>query len=106
MVSIAVDLAVITFESGKVSLRSLFDHLGLSCRSLTSNFFQSQDDNRVWLAEWKSSELVKKRRQAMRLDRRRVCHTRLGDGRGGGIRWSYIIVSVTYSKEQQGRDLS
>ena len=69
VVSIAVDLAVMTFNSGKVSLRSLFDRLGLSCGSLTSNFFQSQDDNHVWLAEWKSRDLVKKRRQAMRLDR-------------------------------------
>ncbi len=58
-----------TFNSGKMSLRPLFDRLGLSYGSLTSNFFQSQDDNRVWLAEWKSSGLVKKRRQAMRLDR-------------------------------------
>ena len=69
VVSIAVDLAVMTFNSGKVSLRSLFDSLGLSYRSLTANFFQSQDDNCVWLAEWKSSDLVKKKRQAMRLDR-------------------------------------
>ena len=68
-VSIAVDLAVMTFNSGKVSLRSLFDHLGLSCGSLTSNFFLSQDDNRVWLTEWKCSNLVKKRRQPLRLDR-------------------------------------
>ncbi len=35
-----------------------------------------------------------------------MCHTRLGDGRGGGIRWSYTIFSVTYSEEYQGRDLS
>ncbi len=59
VVSIAVDLAATTFNSGKVSLQSLFDRLGLSCGSLTSNFFQSQDDNGVWLAEWKSSDLVK-----------------------------------------------
>lgn len=69
VVSIAVDLAVMTFNSGKVSLQSLLDRLGLGYGPLTSNFFQSQDDNRVWLAEWKSSDLVKKRRQAMRLDR-------------------------------------
>ena len=69
MVSIAVDLAVMTFTFGKESLQSLFDRLGSSSGSLTSNFFQSQDNNRVWLAEWKSSNLVKKRRQALRLDR-------------------------------------
>ena len=57
-----------TFNFRKESLRSLFDRLGSSCGSLTTNFFPSQDDNRVWLAEWKSSDLVKKRRQAMRLD--------------------------------------
>ena len=56
------------FREGVTAI-SLFDHFGLSYGSLTSNFFQSQDDNRVWLAEWKSSVLVKKRRQVMRLDR-------------------------------------
>ena len=58
-----------TFNFGKESLQSLLDHLGSSCGSFTSNFFQSQDDNHVWLAEWKSSDLVKKRWQALRLDR-------------------------------------
>ena len=69
MVSIAVDLAVMTFNFRKEPLRSLLDRHGSSRGSLTYNFFQSQDDNRVGLAEWKSSDLVKKRRQAMRLDR-------------------------------------
>ena len=104
VVSIAVDLAVMTFNSGKVSLRSLFDRLGLSYGSLTSNFFQSQDDNRVWLAEWKSSDLVKKRRQAMMLDRvaleeRLVEEEGVPYEAGGWKGWSYTICSVTYSEE-------
>ena len=26
-----------------------------------------------------------------------MCHTRLGGGSGGGIRWSYTIFRLTYS---------
>jgi len=58
VVEIAVGMAVMTFNSGKKSLKSLLERLGLNCSSLTMNLLVSQDEYRVWLAEWKSNEHV------------------------------------------------
>lgn len=48
---------------------SLLKCLHLDASPVTSAFFHSKDDERIWLAEWTGQETVKKRRQAMRLDR-------------------------------------
>ena len=66
---IAVDTAVITFNSGMAALTPLFSELGFHCTSTTSSFLRSKDDARIWTSEYKEKELVKKRRRAMQLDR-------------------------------------
>ena len=48
----AVSMAVMTFNSGKASLKSLMEHLGLKCSPITMHFLTSHDEYRVWLAEW------------------------------------------------------
>ena len=69
VVQIAVDLAVITFNSGQGALRGLLQRLKFYCGPSTVKFLAGTDDVRVWMAEYKGKELVKKRRQQMRLDR-------------------------------------
>ena len=69
VVEIAVSLAVITFISGQEALKGLFDRLGYRYTPTLAQFLRSKDDVRIWMAEHREKELVKKRRQQMRLDR-------------------------------------
>lgn len=69
VVNIAVSLAVITFNSGHGELKGLFEQLSYRCTSTMEHFFKSKDDTRIWMANYREKELVKKRRQQMRLDR-------------------------------------
>lgn len=64
VVEIAVDLAVITFNSGQGALKGLLQRLKYG---LGPTLVNSKDDTRIWEADYKGRELVKKRRQ-MRLD--------------------------------------
>ena len=47
VVSITVDLAVITFNSGQGALRGLLQRLNLNCGSATMKFLDSVDDTRI-----------------------------------------------------------
>ena len=69
VVETCVSLAVITFNSGMGSLRPLFGRLGMGCGPTTATFLDSKDDGRIWRAEYVDQEMVRKRQQAMRLDR-------------------------------------
>ena len=69
VVEIAVDLAVITFNSGQGALRGLLQRLNFKLSPTILKFLDSKDDTRVWEAQHKGKELVKKRRRQMRLDR-------------------------------------
>ena len=64
-----MNLAVITLNSGMGALRPLFERLGMECGPTTATFLDSKDDGRIWRAEYTGHELLRKRRQAMRLDR-------------------------------------
>ena len=46
-------------------MRPLLKQLGCYCGPLTRQFLSQRDINRVWLAEHKADQLVKKRRQAL-----------------------------------------
>lgn len=69
VVEIAVSLAVITFNSGQESLKGLFQRLGYKYTPTLAHFLRSKDETRIWMANYRGRELVKKRRQQMRLDR-------------------------------------
>ena len=69
VVEIATNLAVLTFNSGKGALKSVLQFLCLPVSPTTEAYFTSSDDTRIWQAEYKGRELVKKRRRQMRLDR-------------------------------------
>ena len=62
---IALNFDVLTFNSGHLALRPLLERLGCYCGLLTCQFLSQRDINRVWLAEHKADQLVKKRRQAL-----------------------------------------
>ena len=64
---IATYLAVITFNSGKEALQNVLEELHLPCGSTTQSYFQEQDKERIWHADHKGKELVKKRRRQMQL---------------------------------------
>ena len=66
---IAVDLAVITFNSGHQAWKGLLQRLYYELGPTLEVFLRSKDELRVWMAEYKQAELVKKRRRQMRLDR-------------------------------------
>lgn len=69
IVKIAVDFAVITFNSGQGALRGLLRRLGYNESPTLMKFLDSKDELRAWQAEYKGKELIKKRRRQMRLDR-------------------------------------
>ena len=69
IVEIASNLAVITFNSGQGALKGLLQRLNFHCGSTTLTFLHNKDDFRIWQAEYKGKELVKKRRYQMHLDR-------------------------------------
>ena len=62
---IALNFDVPTFNSGHLALRPLLERLGCYCGPLTRKFLSQYDINRVWLAEHKADQLVKKRRRAL-----------------------------------------
>ena len=53
VVEIAVNLAILTFNSGEVIILD-------RCSFLTYQFLSSTDENRIWLDDWKTKEVVKK----------------------------------------------
>ena len=69
VVETCVSLAVIMFNSGIGALRPLFGRLGMECGPTTATFLDSKDDDRIWRDDYAGQEMVRKRRQAMRLDR-------------------------------------
>ena len=69
VVELAANLAVLAFNSGRESLKQVLERLQLPCGPSTEAYLQAVDSLRVWSAEYKEEELVKKRRQQMRLDR-------------------------------------
>ena len=69
VVEIAVSLAVITFNSGQEALKGLFARLSYMYTPTVAHFLKSKDDTRIWMAEYREKELVRKRRQQMRLNR-------------------------------------
>jgi hypothetical protein len=69
IVETAVNLAVITFNSGQGALRGLMKRLGFGEAQTMLKYLDSRDDYRIWKAEYKGNELIKKRRRQMRLDR-------------------------------------
>ena len=83
IVEIATNLAVITFNSGQGVLKGLLQRLNFHCGSTTLTFLHNRDDFRIWHAEYKGKELVKKRRRQIHRDR--VITLRRG---GGGLRMS------------------
>ena len=62
---IALNFAVLTFNSGLLALRPLLELLGCNCGPLTRQFLSQHDISRVCLAEHKADQLMKKRRQAL-----------------------------------------
>ena len=62
---IALNFDVLTFNSGHLALWPLLERLGCYCGPLTRQFLSQNDINRVWLAEHKADQLVKKSRQAL-----------------------------------------
>ena len=68
VVEISVSLAVITFNSGQEILKGLFDKLKYRYTPTLAHFLIKSDDRRIWLASYRGKELLKKRRQQLRLD--------------------------------------
>ena len=69
VVEIATHLAVITFNSGKEAFQTVLEELRLPCGSTTLSYLQELDKERIWQAEHKGKELVKKRQRQVQLDR-------------------------------------
>lgn len=84
VVEIAANLAVITFNSGRGALKDVMKRLHIHCGPTTEAFLCSSDDVRVWQAEYKGKELVKKRRRQMRIDRVMTEEEQL---RAGGVQY-------------------
>lgn len=66
---IAVNMTVITFNSGHRAWKGLLEQLNYCLVPTLMTFLDSRDKFRVWMSEYKQQELVKKRRRQMRLDR-------------------------------------
>lgn len=69
IVEIASNMAVLTFNSGLGALKDVLKQLHMPCGLMTETYLKTTDDYRIWQAEYKGRELVKKRRRQMRLDR-------------------------------------
>ena len=69
VVETCVSLAVITVNSGMGALRPLFGRLRMECGPTTATFLDSKDDSKICRAGYADQEMVRKRRQAMRLNR-------------------------------------
>ena len=63
-----MNLAVITFNSGQEALKGLFDKLKYWYTPTQAHFLKKSHDRRTWLASYGGKELMKKRRQQLRLD--------------------------------------
>ena len=69
VVEVTTYLAVMSFNSGRHSLKGVLERLHLPHGPSTEAYLRATDDLRVWCAEYKGQELVKKRRRQMQLDR-------------------------------------
>ena len=69
VVEIAANLAVITFNSGRGALKNVLARLNLHCGPTPEAFLYNSDEARVWHAEHRGKELVKKRRRQTRMQR-------------------------------------
>ena len=65
VVEISVSL---TFNSGQEALKGLFGRLKYQYTPTLANFLKKSDDRRMWLASYRGKELVRNRRQQLRLD--------------------------------------
>lgn len=63
-VEIAVDLAVVTFNSGHNAWKDLLQKLDYDLGPTLLTFLSSKDETRVWMAEYKQQELIKKKQTA------------------------------------------
>lgn len=68
-VEVAVSLAAITFNDGRLPFVKLQEQLGVKVTPNTRNYLQAKDTRRVSGAQYKAQDLVRKRRQALHLDR-------------------------------------
>ena len=68
-VEIAVNLAVISFNAGQVHFEALQERLGVIISPLTMQYLSSKDHHRVSASVMKAEVQVKRRRQALHLDR-------------------------------------
>ena len=66
---IAVNLAVISFNAGQVPFATLPERLGFTVSSLIMQYLSSKDHHRVSASVMKVEVQVKRRRQALHLDR-------------------------------------
>ena len=69
VVEIAVHMAEVTFSSGHGAWKGLLERLKYGLGSTLLKFLDSKDELRVWIAEYKQKELVRKCRRQMWLDR-------------------------------------
>jgi hypothetical protein len=69
VVEIAAYMAVLTFNSGHGALKDVLELLRIPYGPTVEAYLKSTDDTRIWQAQYKGRELVKKRRRQMRLDR-------------------------------------
>jgi len=69
VVEIAVTMASIVFNEGRFPFARLQEAIGVKVAPYTSLYLQSRDIRRVSGAEYKAPNMVKKRRQALQLDR-------------------------------------
>ena len=53
---------------GQEALKGLFGRLKYQYTPTLANFLKKSDDRRMWLASYRGKELVKNRRQQLRLD--------------------------------------
>lgn len=61
IVEIAANMAVITFNSGREAQKGVLERLHLHCGPTTEAFLHTSDEVRIWHAEFKGKELIKKR---------------------------------------------
>ena len=81
-VKIAVNLAVISFNSGQVPFAKLQERLQVTVSPLTRQHLSDRDHHRVSASVMKAEALVMRRRQALHLDR--VALAEEGDTYGSG----------------------
>ena len=92
-VGIAVNLAVITFNSGMKGLSPLLERLDAQPGPLTMQFLSSRDTTRVRKAARKEEEVSKRRRKSLRAQKKSVEEQRVEQE---GVTWWTLTVSSIF----------